>query len=181
MRQRYGAALVEELTPRQITEQRYTKAFEKYFVQGDEDHSTKEYRDLAAGTQSIAYTQGVSGAYTIPLLYNATVFEGMSQTDPVLSDAVTDFEMSSSPTLQPKTISGYDLSSVTAQLISETTQQLGQAFAPAIGGKVLKGNRIWRTAVLASLESETDIPDLIGKICRCYGVSLGQGSKVKRL
>ena len=35
-------------------------------------------------------------------------------------------------------------------------------------------NRIWRTAVLASLESETDIPDLISKICRCYGVAFGR-------
>jgi hypothetical protein len=174
MRGKYSTALAAELTPKQITEKRYTKAFEKYFVQGDEDRSTPEFRDLAAGAQSIAYTQGVAGGYAIPLQYNSEVFEGMSQTDPVLSDDVVDFEMSDSPALQPKTVSGYDLSSVTAQLIGESTQQLGQAFAPVVGGKILRGDKIWRTAVLASLESETDIPNLISKICRCYGVAFGR-------
>ncbi len=175
MRSRYTGALVEEVGSGEVDERRYQRGFEHMVRFGDKIHTdTPEFRDLLVGTSTIAYTNGPQGGYGIPLLYLETVGEGMSQTDPVLSANLTDFVMEDSTTLQPMTVQGFDLSVITAQLISEAGQQLAQPFPAISGGKVLRGNRIWRTAVSGSLEAEQDIRGYLQKICRAFGVGFGR-------
>ena len=174
MRGKYTTALLEDLSPKKVSEQRYDKAFDYYFAHGDSDHSTPEFRDLLAGSQSLSATAGPQGGYAIAFSQVENFNVGMSQTDDVLSPTVTDFVMEDSVILQPQTVTGYDLSQITATNISENTQQVGGAFPVASGGKILKGNRIWKASFEVSLEAEQDIRGEVSKVVRAMGVSFAR-------
>jgi HK97 family phage major capsid protein len=180
-RVRYAHALSEELNPTKSDfESRYKQAFLKYITAPKSTCET-ELRDLLSGTQSILYTAGPAAGFTVPMQTEKEIFEAIAQTDSLLSEDVCSFSVENSPTLQPKQLTGYDLSTVSAQQILESNQQLPQSF-PAVAGRTLRNNIIFRTAFGVSWESDTDIPDLLGKVARAAGVAfareLGQQSIV---
>ena len=74
--------------------------------------------------------------------------------------------MSPTPVLRPEVLTGYDLSTVSATLIGETSQQTAGT-VPTVNGRVLRANLTYRISLGASLESEQDIPDLLGKMFAC--------------
>jgi len=178
----YTTGVLEEATSelrgRQIADSEYRSRFNRYLAG---DFSEAEFRDFLAGTQSITYTQGAAGGYTVPTAYDATLREAMSQVDPVLDENVSDFSMTDSATLQPEQVSGYDLSpaGVTAQLIGESSQQ-STIITPTVLGATLKSNLTFRVSLASSLESEEDIPGLGEKITRAAAVGLARkiGSSV---
>lgn len=169
-RVRYAKALGEEIAPSSsFSEKRYEEAFVNY-LKGRGD---SELRDLQAGTQSITYTQGASGGYLVPLEYEEDVFEAVAQTDPLLDENVCDFVVEKSPTLQPKIIDGYDLSTISAVQINEATQQTAGTF-PTVKGGLLRGNIIYKLSLGVTWESDIDIPDVMGKISRALGVGFAR-------
>ena len=157
----------------------YRAFFDKYIV-GKAEADGPEFRDFLAGTSSITYTQGAAGGFAIPFDYDPTVREAMAQVDEILDPDVTDFSMTSGPFLQPQQVSGYDLTTVTAQLVGETVQQTAQAI-PTIAGATLKNNLTFRASFGASLEAEVDIPNFGTKIVRAASVALARAIAQKAL
>jgi HK97 family phage major capsid protein len=169
MRAKYGTALVESINPKQLTEERYRKAFHSYLMHGNE----RELRDLIVGTQSISWTAGPQGGFTVPIETEKQIFEALAQTDPLLDESVCHFTMENTPTLQPKFIRGFDLSTITASLVGETVQQTASAF-PTVAGRLLRGNLIYKISVAASWEAEDDVPEVLAKFARAYGVAFAR-------
>jgi HK97 family phage major capsid protein len=174
MRVRYCEALAGELGAGRDKQNdaEYRKLFDRY-ITGDLAEGSPEFRDFSAGTQSILYTQGAAGGYLIPFAYDPAVREAMSQVDEILDPDVTDFSMTSGPFLQPQQVSGYDLSTVSGQLVGEAAQQTAQV-VPAVAGATLRSNLIFRATFGATLEAETDIPDFASKIVRAASVALAR-------
>jgi len=169
----YVEALVEETSleqRKQPDEAEYRAHFDHY-VAGRKDE--KEFRDFLAGTQSITYTQGAAGGFAVPFAYDATLREAMAQTDPVLSDDVTSFSMTPTPRLLPEQISGFDLSTINAQLIGESIQQNPETIPTVLGG-VLRSNLIFKASFAASWEAAEDAFDFVTKVIRAGGVALAR-------
>jgi HK97 family phage major capsid protein len=172
VRARYADALNDQLSPRKETagdaEQRG-----KFGAYVSGKIAEREYRDWLAGTQSITYTQGAVGGFTVPFVYDGTLRTAMAQVDPVLNGAVTDFTMTDAPTLQPEQLSGFDLSTISASLVGETVQQNPQAI-PTVLGAVLRNNLVFKATFAASYEAEIDIPQFAEKIVKASGVALAR-------
>jgi HK97 family phage major capsid protein len=81
--------------------------------------------------------------------------------------------MTDGPFLQPQQVSGYDLSTVSGQLVGETAQQTAQVI-PTVAGATLRNNLTFRATFGASLEAEQDIPDFASKIVRAASVALAR-------
>jgi HK97 family phage major capsid protein len=167
----YTRALVEKYKEPKPNNTEYRTSFDQY-ISGKIEEGTKEYRDFLAGTQSVSYTAGNVGGFTIPMEYDPTVRLAMAITDPLLDENVCDFTMTDGP-LQPSQTSGWDLSTIIASILAESVQQLPQA-TPAVLGSVLRNNIVFRTAFSASQESEQDIPDFPGKVLQATGVALAR-------
>jgi HK97 family phage major capsid protein len=173
VRAKYADALHESVSPKhKSNDAEYRNLFDRYLA-GRIGADAVEFRDFFAGQQSISYTTGPQGGYTVPFAYDATVREGMAQVDEILSPDVTDFTMTDGPFLQPSQVSGYDLSTISAQLIGESVQQTAQVI-PTVAGAVLRSNLIFRASIGASLEAEQDIPDFGAKIVRAASVALAR-------
>ncbi len=188
VRAEYALGLVESLIPgKEQRDAEYLRRFHAY-IKGDTKQI--ETRDLEAGTQSITYTAGTSGGYLVPFTYGADVWTALAQTDPVLNSNVSNFTTTPTPTLLPKQISGYDLSTISASLIGEGVQQLAGGI-PTVNGRVLRSNLIYKLSLAATIEAETDIPDTMGKMAQAMGVGfarklgqdamLGNGSSTQPL
>ncbi|MFZ0820037.1 MAG: phage major capsid protein [Candidatus Acidiferrales bacterium] len=171
IRGKYASALSESLTPKKAVQQaEYRAKFDEYIsgVVSDE-----EFRDFLVGSQNLVYTQGATGGYFVPMDYDGVVREAMSQVDPVLDEDVTSFSMTDGPFLQPEQISGFDLSTISAQLIGESVQQNPQTIPTALGA-VLRNNLIFKASFAASMEAEQDIPNFAQKITRAASVALAR-------
>jgi HK97 family phage major capsid protein len=167
MRLRYANALSDSLNkPNEVV---YEKRFLAFITGGPEP----ETRDLLAGTQTISATTGPEGGYSVPVQFEGQVFEAMREVDPVLNPDVTDFTVEKTPTLQPKQLSGYDLSTIEAALIGETVQQTDGTF-PTVSGRVLRGDLIYKLSIADSWEAEEDVPAVIEKFTRAYGVGFAR-------
>ena len=155
----YADALVEEANIEsrgRRNDAEHRRAFDNYLAGRltPEEMTAVEKRDFLSGTQTITWTQGASGGYSVPFFYNPTVFESMSQVDEVLDPDVTSFEMADTPYLLNTQLSGYDLSTVSGSLVGETVQQTGQATPPVLGS-ILQNNLVFKASFAASIPSES--------------------------
>ncbi len=169
VRKLYGEALVESTAAPKVNPVEHRRLFENYLRWGND----KELRDFLAGSETIAWTQGAAGGFTVPILYDDTLRLAFLQTDPVLSDTVVDFEMSAGDLIQPQQISGYDLSTISGSIVAEVTQVAPVAI-PVAKGATLRSDITFRANVLASFEGEQDIPGLAEKINKALFVALGR-------
>jgi HK97 family phage major capsid protein len=180
VRKLYSEALSESITPSKPKDEYRTK-FDNYLAgpvtgiphRGGMSRLERELRDFLAGTQSITYTQGVAGGYTVPMEYDASLRQAMAQVDPILDDDVTSFEMNDGPLFRPTRVSGYDLSSISAAVIGEATQQTVQGI-PSVAGAQLRSDIIFKASFAATMEAEDDIPGFGQKIVRASSVSLAR-------
>jgi len=168
-RARYASALNDRLNPNSEAEHRYSQAFKNYLRTGAE----REFRDIVAGSQSITYTQGAVGGYFVPIEFDSLVRESMAQVTPLCDSDVCDFSMSPTIPFRPGQLSGYDLSSVVASVVSESGQQTATAF-PNAYGSVLKSNILFRCTFVSSIEEEQDADDLVSKIVRAASVAIAR-------
>lgn len=172
MRAKYTEALGEEATSYRSSA-KYRSLFDRYVVGKAEAAEFRDFLVGGGGDESIAYTNLTSGGPFVPFDYLSKIYEGMSQPDQVLDPKVTDFVMSSSAKLPPMQVSGYDLSSIQAQLTAEASVQNPQTI-PTIAGATLAENKIFKVTFAASLEAEEDIPNFPAKIIRAASVALGR-------
>ena len=150
MRGRYIEALGEEIIPA-LDPQKYKRAWLRYLHSGVEE----EFRDFLAGSQSITWTQGAAGGFTVPQLWEGVIFETFAQTDPLLDPAVCDFRVSDKPGLGPCNIVGWDLSQIAATVPGEAQQQTSLTI-PTPKNVLLKSALTYRTTLGMSLEFEGD-------------------------
>jgi len=169
MRGQFADALVEDTAARKPNEVRHKKLFENYLVTGQD----KELRDFLAGTESISFTQGPAGGFTIPNIYDDTVRIANRQVDPVLDPDVTSFSQTDGPQLSPSRVSGYDLSTITATATSEGSQQTSQTIPPASGAG-LNANLIFKTTLVSTQEMEQDAANFGNLIVKAGSVALGR-------
>ena len=174
MRVKYAEGLGLEIAAERSkpNDAEYRRLFDRY-ITGNLAEGSPEHRDFLAGTQSLTATQGPAGGYLIPFAYDPTVREAMAQPDEILDPDVTDFTMTDGAFLQPQQVSGYDLSTVSGQLVGETAQQTAQVIPP-VTGATLRNNLTFRATFGATLEAETDIPDFASKIVRAASVALAR-------
>jgi hypothetical protein len=72
------------------------------------------------------------------------------------------------PSMQPTVLTGYDLSTISAVQVSESTQQTPGTF-PTVSGKTLRENLIYKLTLGVTMEAEQDIPNALGKIALAMG------------
>jgi hypothetical protein len=110
LRQRYVTALNEEANPKapDAGSPEYRTAFHKMIL-GDEEPIQRiiakqtERRDLLVGNsapQSIFYTAGIAGGYTLPIESEKAVLAAIAAYDPLVS-SICDFQVSDGLFLQP--------------------------------------------------------------------------------
>ena len=103
----------------------YRRQFERY-LSGEIE--TRDFLVNPPAPASIAYGNLAGGGALVPWDYDATLRATRNQVDPVLDDAVTDFQIVNDPL--PASLSGPDLTTITAQLIGDVT--LGMARFPFV-------------------------------------------------
>jgi HK97 family phage major capsid protein len=130
--------------------------------------------DMLAGTQSKTWSEGEAGGFAVPTEFFDQVLHGMAQADPLLADDVVTLIPSTSYSLQPMQLSGWDLSTIAASRIEEA-QQKNPITVPAVDGDVLNG-WTYKLALDASFELEEDAVDrLIAQIQAAYTVGFARG------
>jgi len=150
MRSRYASALRQEIAP-VLDPEKYKRHFLRYLHSGIET----EFRDFLAGTQSIAWTSGAAGGYTVPQLWENVIYETVAEIDPLLDASVTDFRVSAKPGLGPVNVMAWDLSQIAASVPGEAQQQ-DSLTIPTPKNVLLKSALSYRTTLGMSLEFEQD-------------------------
>ena len=117
-------------------ESRYAELF-KRFMRGGAIHEIEvEARDLAAGSQTITYTEGTEGGFLVPQSVYETLILGMSAVTPLLDETVVTVKKSpdtaalpGSPdagngiqSLRPIVVPAWDTTQVTAFRLGENVQ-----------------------------------------------------------
>jgi HK97 family phage major capsid protein len=172
LRAKYTEAVGEEATAYR-SPARYRDLFHRYLSGKVAESEFRDFLVGGGGDLTIAYTQLTQGGPLVPFDYLPKVYEGMAQVDQILDADVSDFIMSPSAALPPMQVSGYDLSTITAQLVAEANQQNPQT-VPTISGATLAENKIFKVTFAASLEAEEDIPNFVAKIVRAVSIAFGR-------
>jgi HK97 family phage major capsid protein len=148
----------------------------------------KETRDMLEGTQGyVSWTQGASGGYLVPQEYQEEVLEGMAQFDPLLDEenVKLDVSLGEGPLDQldrrlPTRVVGWDLSTISAALISEGSQST-LVNQPAIASDTLE-NYVFRAILRGSFAFEQDAyPSDLKLMRRAYEVGFARGIGKKLL
>lgn len=173
MRARYATATLDEAeaaaAPRATTSTaNYRTAFRRYMA-GYEF----ERRDLEAGSQTLSWTQGASGGYTVDTKFNAMVFEGLKQVCPLFDPSVVTLIEEPTFAMNPKILSGWDLTSVTSSAVGEAAFMAPVA-TPSVSGQMLTGFT-HRVTLAQTVESNEDILDSGAKTARAASIGFARG------
>jgi len=125
------------------------RAFFGKFLRNKEVRATME-----AGSQTLGYTQGQLGGYTVPQEFNDSIVLGMAQYDPLLNGDIVSLKQSADFSLRPFTIPGWDASTFTAVKVAESIQQTGQT-PPTVSTTILNGYK-YKASLPVSMELEED-------------------------
>jgi len=130
--------------------------------------------DMAAGTQTISYTEGPAGGMLVPFRFFDQVVTAMAQTDPLLDKNRVTMIAEPGYSMQPKTVPGYDLTQIAATLVGENTDAGVDGF-PSSSSEVLQGYA-FKLATRASFEiDQDDFEGAMATISRAHGVGLARG------
>lgn len=130
--------------------------------------------DMQAGTETIAYTQGLEGGYLVPTEFYDDVTTGMAQFDPLLSKDVVTLIESGDMSLRPFQIPGWDLSTFTAVKVAEGSQQSSQV-PPTVAGIELNGYK-YMASLPASFELEEDaFEPLRNRMAAAFSIGMARG------
>lgn len=111
--------------------------------------------DGKAGTQSIAWTQGPSGGYLVPVEFADQLFIGMALIDPLLNPAICTVVQRT--TNRPYVIPSWDLTTFKSLKKAEAATQTRKDFPTAKNDKIGGADKYTYTAFLAaSFELEDD-------------------------
>jgi HK97 family phage major capsid protein len=128
--------------------------------------------NLAEGTQTITYTQALLGGTLVPTEFQEDIFLGLAQVDPLLDDSyVTQIKTKGT---RPLAISGWDLSTFSAQRITEGTQLIPQTVPTAATQQV--GGWPYRAELAASFEIEEDAYEVMLKLMKtAFAIGFARG------
>src|SRR5438552_9546960 len=155
-----------------LTPHMHEKMF-RSFLAGEEFRANDTF---VVGTESLVYSQGVAGGMIVPQKFITDVSEGMALVDPLLDEAVSTVFSEPDYSLRPLNIPGWDLSSISATKVGETSQE-SAATTPTLDGRLLAKHG-YRAALDCSLEFEQDAQGYGSAekaLGRALGVALARG------
>lgn len=133
----------------------------------------QEFRDMEAGSQTISYTNGSGGGYLVPQVFWNDVVTALAQTDPLLDPKRVNLIQETGYAMNPKTISGYDLTQISATRVSESTTV--STPMPYVSGQQLNGY-IYKQEIYGSIEIEDDDFEGVSRtLSRAFGVGFARG------
>lgn len=128
--------------------------------------------NLAEGSQTITYTQALLGGTLVPTEFQEDIFLGLAQLDPLLDDAYATHIKTKGA--RPLAIPGWDLSTYSAQRITEGTQLIPQTVPAAATQQV--GGWPYRCELAASFELEEDAYEAMLKMMKmAFTVGFARG------
>jgi len=142
--------------------------------------STPELRavgpDFLAGSATPSWTNGTEGGFLVPQQFAKSVATGLALVDPLLDPRVATVIMEPGFKLSPLQLPGWDLSTIAAVNVTETSQHNSDT-APGLDQKLLN-KYTYRLSLGASLEWEEDqatfdtATDAMGK---AFGIGFARG------
>lgn len=161
-----------EIEQRDEFAQAHERLFKRY-LRGE--HIEERDTTFIAGKQSILYTAGQNGGFLVPTKFYEQAAEGMAAIDPLLNPNVVTLIQEPDYSLRPLSLPGWDLSSVLAEIVSETGTYEQNA-VPSITSKLMNGYT-YRAAFDASLEWDEDekaYGSPMAAMARATGIALGR-------
>lgn len=127
---------------------------------------------MQEGTQTIAYTQALLGGTLVPNEFEKDIILGEAQYDPLLDNTYT--KLLRTQGARPLTVPGWDLSTIAAARITESTQQ-NPFTPPTAAGKTL-GGWTYRVSLTVSLELEEDaFEPMLAAIKDAFSIGFARG------
>jgi HK97 family phage major capsid protein len=159
-----------------VDQQAHEKLF-RDFLRGTHDTELEQRAStFVSGQQTPIFSAGLQGGVLVPIKFQQNVTEGLAATDPLLDENVVGLVQEPSFTLPPLTVPGFDLSSIAAVKVGETSQQNAQTI-PVIDSKML--NRYtYRVSLAASIEFEEDSKaygSAENAMARAFGIAFARG------
>ena len=173
----------------------YEAAFRRFITGGSLHESEMEARDLAAGSQSISYTEGSAGGYLVPQSVYDTLILGMSLVTPLLDPSVVTIKSANDDIapkdarpgtkqtvqgqglsqLRPIAIPAWDTTQVSATRIGENTQNTKSS--PMTAHVTALNSYAYRTSdVAVPFEFEEDsFQDVMEQLTACFSIGLARG------
>ncbi len=157
---------------------RYNTAFTNYLATGKESElrAAQEFAPAATGGQSIVQTflEGPSGGYFVSQKFDQTVRDAKIQIDPLADPDVVEVIQEVGPfggAMNPLSVQGYDLTSVEAVGVGESTQNVdgpnlsGSGTSPIVSAAAVHQaqigtNATYRCDLAVSLELDEDADQL---------------------
>jgi HK97 family phage major capsid protein len=137
-------------------------------------HDMRTVSPMQEGTQTISYTAGAEGGFLVPTQFHNDVIVAAAQFDPLLNKNIVTLIESSTLSLNPYIIPGWDLSTFSATLITEGSQQTGQV-APLANNTTLKSFK-YSASVPLTTELEDDMFEPATKlVAQAFGIGFGRG------
>lgn len=159
---------VPDFSKRQLTPEQ--RGFAKFLMSGD----GKEYRDAQSGTGAVANSAGSAGGYFVPQEFDADISLAQKQTDDLLNPDNVNIDSMPGLSGQPKTYSGWDLSSISSSRVNENTLQNPDSFPTA--SKLTLQAYMQRSTLGGSYEFDND--NYFGStalLARAFGVAFARG------
>jgi HK97 family phage major capsid protein len=129
-----------------------------------------------AGAQTPIFSDGPQGGFLVPQKFAEQVAEGRAAIDPLFDPAVVTLVQEPDFTLRPLSIPGWDLSSVQAVKVAETSQHNPDTVM-ALNTEMLN-KWTYRVTLVGTLEFDEDAKaygDTDAALARAFGVGFGRG------
>ncbi len=168
---------------------RHAELFKRFIAGGAIHDIEVEARDLAAGGQTITYTEGSEGGFLVPQSVYDQLILGMSAVTPLLDDAIvtikTPPDVAALPgqpdggngiqSLRPIVVPAWDTTQVTAFRLGENVQQTKGSPMTAHGTTL--NSYAYRTQdVAVSFEFEQDsFQDVMDGLTQMFSIGLARG------
>lgn len=124
------------------------------------------------GAQTITWTQGVAGGYFVPTEFYDELIVGMALVDPLLNPAVT--TVVAGRNARPLFVPSWDLTTFSAQKVTEASAQGQQSFPSAKNSKL--GGFTYRAELAASFEfEEDDFQPVFDQFSTAFSVGFARG------
>jgi HK97 family phage major capsid protein len=151
----------------------YSPETREFFDRVKQTNGNETRAAMEAGVQSITHT-GLSG-YVVPIEIFQEVLHGMAQFDPLLDEDLVTLDITEKPFKgSPLQISGWDMSAIAAERVTEASQLLPLA-VPAVDGDILNGWS-YRVPLAVTFEMEQDGGDrLIAQLQQAFEIGLARG------
>lgn len=151
----------------------------KLFLSGaPEPEIEKEVRatSFLAGSQTSVFSSGPQGGVLVPISFAQKVAEGRAAVDPLFDENVVTLIQEDGFKLPPMQIPGWDLSTIQAVKVTESTQHNADVI-PVINSQMVQSHT-YRATLAGSVEFDEDAKaygSTDAAMARAFGVAFGRG------